>query len=33
MLDDLNELRTFRRIAALGSLTAAARDLGSGWLL
>ena len=30
MLDDLNELRTFRRIAALGSLTAAARDLGVG---
>ncbi|TXM72678.1 LysR family transcriptional regulator [Methylobacterium sp. WL12] len=30
MLDDLNELRTFRRIASLGSLTAAARDLGVG---
>ncbi|MCJ2129770.1 LysR family transcriptional regulator [Methylobacterium sp. E-045] len=30
MLDDLNELRTFRRIAALGSLTAAARELGVG---
>lgn len=30
MLDDLNELRTFRRIVALGSLTAASRDLGVG---
>ncbi|MFS2222589.1 LysR family transcriptional regulator [Pantoea sp. B65] len=28
MLDDLNELKTFERIAARGSLTAAARDLG-----
>ncbi len=28
MLDDLNELRTFARILALGSLSAAARDLG-----
>ncbi|MEH3118844.1 MAG: LysR family transcriptional regulator [Methylorubrum populi] len=28
MLDDLNELRTFERILALGSLSAAARDLG-----
>jgi DNA-binding transcriptional LysR family regulator len=30
MLDDLNELRTFQRIAACGSLSAAARDLGVG---
>jgi len=30
MLDDLNELRTFQRILALGSLSAAARDLGVG---
>lgn len=30
MLDDLNELRTFHRILALGSLSAAARDLGVG---
>jgi len=30
MLDDLNELRTFQRIAARGSLSAAARDLGVG---
>ena len=30
MLDDLNELRTFERILALGSLSAAARDLGVG---
>ncbi|MDR3509548.1 MAG: LysR substrate-binding domain-containing protein [Caulobacteraceae bacterium] len=30
MLDDLNELRTFQRIVALGSLSAAARDLGVG---
>jgi DNA-binding transcriptional LysR family regulator len=30
MLDDLNELRTFQRIAALGSLSAAARELGVG---
>ena len=30
MLDDLNELRTFQRIAASGSLSAAARDLGVG---
>ena len=28
MLDDLNELRTFERILNLGSLSAAARDLG-----
>ena len=28
MLNDLNELRTFERILALGSLSAAARDLG-----
>jgi LysR family transcriptional activator of dmlA len=30
MLDDLNELRTFQRILACGSLSAAARDLGVG---
>jgi LysR family transcriptional regulator, transcriptional activator for dmlA len=30
MLDDLNELRTFQRILATGSLSAAARDLGVG---
>jgi LysR family transcriptional activator of dmlA len=30
MLDDLNELRTFQRILARGSLSAAARDLGVG---
>jgi DNA-binding transcriptional LysR family regulator len=30
MLDDLNELRTFQRVLALGSLSAAARDLGVG---
>ena len=30
MLDDLNELRTFQRILALGSLSAAARDLQVG---
>lgn len=30
MLDDLNELKTFERILALGSLSAAARDLGVG---
>jgi len=30
MLDDLNELRTFQRIAVRGSLSAAARDLGVG---
>ncbi|HEX7760023.1 MAG TPA: LysR family transcriptional regulator [Caulobacteraceae bacterium] len=30
MLDDLNELRTFQRILALGSLSAAGRDLGVG---
>ncbi|MEJ1970399.1 MAG: LysR family transcriptional regulator [Rhizomicrobium sp.] len=30
MLEDLNELRTFGRILALGSLSAAARDLGVG---
>lgn len=30
MLDDLAELRTFARIAARGSLSAAARDLGVG---
>ncbi len=30
MLEDLNELRTFHRILALGSLSAAARDLGIG---
>jgi DNA-binding transcriptional LysR family regulator len=30
MLDDLNELRTFHRILATGSLSAAARDLGVG---
>ena len=30
MLDDLNELRTFQRILALGSLSGAARDLGVG---
>jgi DNA-binding transcriptional LysR family regulator len=30
MLDDLNELRTFQRIVACGSLSAAARDLGVG---
>ena len=30
MLDDLNELRTFQRIVACGSLSAAARDLGIG---
>jgi len=30
VLDDLNELRTFQRILALGSLSAAARDLGIG---
>lgn len=30
MLDDLNELRTFQRILALGSLSAAARELGVG---
>jgi DNA-binding transcriptional LysR family regulator len=30
VLDDLNELRTFQRILALGSLSAAARDLGVG---
>lgn len=30
MLGDLNELRTFQRILALGSLSAAARDLGVG---
>ena len=30
MLDDLNELRTFHRILALGSLSAAARELGIG---
>jgi LysR family transcriptional activator of dmlA len=30
MLDDLNELRTFQRIVARGSLSAAARDLGVG---
>ena len=30
MLDDLDELRTFQRILALGSLSAAARDLGVG---
>jgi DNA-binding transcriptional LysR family regulator len=30
VLDDLNELRTFERILALGSLSAAARDLGVG---
>lgn len=29
-LSDLNELRTFQRILALGSLSAAARDLGVG---
>jgi len=28
MLDDLDEIRTFQRILALGSLSAAARDLG-----
>ena len=30
MLDDLNELRTFQRILATSSLSAAARDLGVG---
>jgi LysR family transcriptional regulator, transcriptional activator for dmlA len=30
MLDDLNELRTFQRILALGSLSAAARQMGIG---
>ncbi len=30
MLDDLNELRTFQRILACGSLSAAARNLGVG---
>ena len=30
MLDDLNELRTFQRVLACGSLSAAARDLGVG---
>ncbi|MBI1196556.1 MAG: LysR family transcriptional regulator [Phenylobacterium sp.] len=30
MLDDLNELRTFQRILATGSLSAAARELGVG---
>jgi LysR family transcriptional regulator, transcriptional activator for dmlA len=30
VLDDLNELRTFRRILALGSLSAAAREMGVG---
>ncbi len=30
MLDDINELRTFQRVLALGSLSAAARDLGVG---
>nr|AYM52548.1 transcriptional regulator LysR family [Aetherobacter fasciculatus] len=30
MLDDLNELRTFQRILARGSLSGAARDLGVG---
>ena len=30
MLDSLTELRTFQRIAALGSLSAAARELGVG---
>jgi DNA-binding transcriptional LysR family regulator len=30
MLGDLNELRTFQRIVACGSLSAAARDLGIG---
>jgi len=30
MLDDLNELRTFQRILACGSLSSAARDLGLG---
>ncbi len=30
MLDNLDELRTFQRILTLGSLTAAARDLGIG---
>ncbi|WP_191487056.1 LysR family transcriptional regulator [Pseudomonas sp. FEN] len=30
MLDDLNELRTFQRILACGSLSAAARELGVG---
>lgn len=30
MLDDLNELRTFRQILASGSLSAAARELGVG---
>ena len=30
MLDDLGELRTFQRILARGSLSAAARDLGVG---
>lgn len=30
MLDDLDELRTFQRILALGSLVAAARELGVG---
>jgi LysR family transcriptional regulator, transcriptional activator for dmlA len=30
MLNDLNELRTFQRILACGSLSAAARDLGVG---
>ena len=28
MLDDLDEMRTFQRILALGSPSAAARDLG-----
>jgi DNA-binding transcriptional LysR family regulator len=28
MLDDLNELKTFRAILAVGSLSGAARDLG-----
>ena len=30
MLDDIGELRTFQRVLALGSLSAAARDLGLG---
>jgi DNA-binding transcriptional LysR family regulator len=30
MLDDLNELKTFQRVLALGSLSAAARDMGIG---
>ncbi|HEY2660527.1 MAG TPA: LysR family transcriptional regulator [Caulobacteraceae bacterium] len=30
MLDDINELRTFQRVLALGSLSAAARDLHVG---